>query len=75
MGCQLFFDILEPFVRTQEFSGVNSDMTAQDLELSTRTRILEIEWLVWPKIAHNLHLHLHLFIFHAQLCQGTLHKK
>lgn len=61
MGCQLFFDILEPFVKTQEFSGVNSDTTAQDLELSIRTRLLEIEWLVCPNIAHNLHL----FICHA----------
>lgn len=30
MGWQLFFDILEAFVRSQEFSGVNSDLTVND---------------------------------------------
>lgn len=77
MGCQLFFlTYWRPFSglrNSQVCTGMWQEMTAQDLELSLRTRILEIEQLGWPLIAHNLHLHL--FICHAQLCQGTWHKK
>lgn len=48
------------FVGPSEVSGVDGDVTGNDSARSravTQTRILEIEWLVWPAIACNLHLH------------------